>query len=89
MPKGAPINKINTTKSYGAHVVFCDNTLEARIKTAEQLIQNHKFVLIHPYDNDNIINRQGTAAYELIKEIGMLDMVIFHSNCSHFDFYLF
>jgi threonine dehydratase len=76
MPKGAPINKVNATKSYGAQVVFCDNTLEARVKTAAELIRKHKFFLIHPYDNDNIINGQGTAAYELIKEIGMLDIVI-------------
>jgi len=76
MPKGAPINKINATRNYGAHIVFCDNTLEARTKTAEDLIKKHKFILIHPYDNNNIINGQGTAVYELIKEIGMLDVVI-------------
>ncbi len=76
MPKGAPINKINATKEYSAHIVFCDNTLEARTKIAEELIEKHNFILIHPYDNNNIINGQGTAAYELIKEIGKLDIVI-------------
>lgn len=76
MPKGAPENKINATKSYGAQVVFCDNTLEARTKTTEEIIKEQKFVLIHPYDNDAIINGQGTAAYELVKEIGHLDIVI-------------
>ena len=76
MPKGAPINKINATKGYGAHIVFCDNTLEARNKTTDKLIEKHNFVLIHPYDNDDIINGQGTAAYELIKERGKLDIVI-------------
>jgi len=76
MPKGAPVNKINATRDYGAHIVFCDNTLEARTKTTENLIKKHKFVLIHPYNNENIINGQGTAAYELVKEIGTLDIVI-------------
>ncbi len=76
MPKGAPENKINATKSYGAQVVFCDNTLEARTKTTKEIIKEQKFVLIHPYDNDDIINGQGTAAYELVKEIGHLDIVI-------------
>jgi len=76
MPKGAPINKINATQNYGANIVFCNNTLGARAKTAEKLIQKHKFALIHPYDNDDIINGQGTAAYELIKEVDTLDYVI-------------
>ncbi len=76
MPKGAPINKINATKSYNAKVVFCDNTLEARINTTEGIIKEENLILIHPYDNDNIINGAGTAAYELIKEIGLLDIVI-------------
>jgi threonine dehydratase len=76
MPKGAPVNKINATKSYGAHIEFCDNTLEARVKTAKEIIKKEKLILIHPYDNDNIINGQGTAAYELIKEIGALDIII-------------
>ncbi|MFX1601366.1 MAG: threonine/serine dehydratase [Promethearchaeota archaeon] len=76
MPKGAPVNKINATKSYGAQVVFCDNTLESRILTTEKIIREQKSLLIHPYDNDDIINGQGTAAYELIKEVGILDIVI-------------
>ncbi|MFW9902592.1 MAG: threonine/serine dehydratase [Candidatus Thorarchaeota archaeon] len=76
MPRGAPINKINATKSYGAKIVFCENSLESRIKTAEEIIKDQKFILIHPFDNDDIINGQGTAAYELIKEIGSLDIVI-------------
>lgn len=76
MPMGAPENKINATKSYGAQVVFCDNTLEARTKTTREIIKEQKFVLIHPYDNDDIINGQGTAAYELVKDIGHLDIVI-------------
>ena len=76
MPRGAPINKINATKSYGAKIVFCENSLESRIKTAEEIIKDQKLILIHPFDNDDIINGQGTAAYELIKEIGSLDIVI-------------
>jgi len=76
MPKGAPINKINATKGYGAEILFCNNSLEARIKTTEELIKKRNFILIHPFDSDNTINGQGTVAYELIKEIGNLDVVI-------------
>ena len=76
MPKGAPINKINATKAYGAEIVFCDNNLEARTQTAEDLIEKHSLVLIHPYDDENVIDGQGTAAFELLKEVGCLDLVI-------------
>ena len=76
MPKGAPPNKIDATKGYGATVVFCDNTLIARSQITEKLIKSHQYVLIHPYDNYDVICGQGTAAYELIKEIGDLDLII-------------
>jgi threonine dehydratase len=76
MPKGAPINKVKATKDYGAEVVFCDNTLEARARTTEKLIEKNNYLLLHPYDNDFVINGQGTAAYELIKEKGVFDIII-------------
>ena len=76
MPKGAPANKINATKGYGAEIVFCDNTLKSRAQTTNKLIKRNNSILIHPYDNDNIINGQGTAAYELIKEVGNFDIII-------------
>ncbi|MFX0028387.1 MAG: pyridoxal-phosphate dependent enzyme [Candidatus Hermodarchaeota archaeon] len=76
MPKGAPINKINATKGYGAQIIFCENTLESRTQTTDKLIQEYKYTLIHPYDNHNVICGQGTAAYELITEIGDLDIII-------------
>jgi len=76
MPKGAPIAKIDATKGYGAKVVFCDNNLESRVQATEELIKKNNLILVHPFDNDNIINGAGTAAYELIKEIGVLDIII-------------
>ncbi|MFX1558799.1 MAG: threonine/serine dehydratase, partial [Promethearchaeota archaeon] len=45
MPKGAPQNKINATKGYGAEIVFCDNTLEARTKTAEKIKAEKNLIL--------------------------------------------
>jgi len=76
MPKNAPLVKINATRDYGAKIVFCENNLKSRDETTEKLISEGGFTLIHPYDNDNIIYGQGTAALELIKEVGNLDIVI-------------
>lgn len=76
MPKDAPIIKVNATKGYGANVVLCDNSLESRVSTTKKLITEKNLVLVHPYDNENVIYGQGTAVYELIKEVGDLDIVI-------------
>ncbi len=76
MPKGASEVKKRATKDYGATVVFCENTLKSRTEVSNKLIEKHGYMLIHPYDNDNIINGAGTAALELIQEVGDLDIVI-------------
>ncbi|MCK5560957.1 MAG: pyridoxal-phosphate dependent enzyme, partial [Thermoplasmata archaeon] len=38
-------------------------------------IDEHGYSLIHPYDNDNIIVGAGTGTYELIQEVGELDLI--------------
>lgn len=73
MPENAPEVKRVATEGYGAEVILCESTLEARESTTNMLLEKHGLVLIHPYDNDNIIAGAGTAAFELIKEIGDLD----------------
>ncbi len=76
MPKGAPKNKINATRDYNAKIEFCENTLEARAKKTDEIIKVKNCTLIHPYDNDNIINGQGTTVYELFEEVGKLNLII-------------
>jgi threonine dehydratase len=76
MPKGAPKNKVKAAEGYGAEIIFCENSLEARIQKTEEIIKQEGYTLIHPYDNDYIIYGQGTAAFELIKQIGRLDLMV-------------
>ncbi len=71
MPEDAPPNKRAATASYGADIVLCDALHRDQI-TAD-LIAQHGYTLIHPYDNDDIIAGQGTAAWELFAEVGDLD----------------
>ena len=76
MPETSPQVKINATKdTYGAEVVMCKNSLEARHKTTQHLVNKHGFTLIHPYNNDNIIAGAGTAAFELLNQIDGLNMI--------------
>jgi threonine dehydratase len=75
MPRTAPRVKKEATKGYGAEVVFCEPTLESRTATAIRLIEKHGYILIHPYDNPLVIAGAGTAAYELMLEVGNLDYI--------------
>ncbi|TXT60710.1 MAG: L-threo-3-hydroxyaspartate ammonia-lyase [Promethearchaeota archaeon] len=77
MPTTAPTVKVNATKkTYGAQVVFCEPTIKARTETANRLIKEQGYTLIHPFDNDNVIAGAGTACYELLMEINDLDLIL-------------
>ena len=76
MPENAPRVKVDAVKQYGAHIVFCKPTLEARETVTNNMIKKTGAVLIHPYNNYDIITGQGTAALELIETIKTLDSVI-------------
>jgi threonine dehydratase len=73
MPEDAPSIKREATEGYGAKIVPC--AAINREEITEQLISDHGFTLIHPYDDDNIIAGQGTSAWELFDEVGELDLL--------------
>jgi threonine dehydratase len=76
MPNTSPQVKVNATRdTYGAEVVMCENTIEARHSTTQELIDKHGYTLVHPYDNDDVIAGAGTAALELLNQVEGLDMV--------------
>ncbi len=77
MPKNSPQVKVNATRdTYGAEVVFCENTVESRHETTERLIAEHGYTLIHPYDNDRVIAGAGTAALELLQDHNSLEVIV-------------
>lgn len=75
MPENSPSVKVNATRGYGAEVVFCESNLKSRETTTNKLIEEHGYILIHPYDNDNVICGAGTATLELLNEIKDINMV--------------
>jgi threonine dehydratase len=75
MPSTAPKVKKAAVAGYGAEIVECEPTLEARETTANKIISERGMTFVHPYNNDFIIAGQGTAAKELIEEVGDLDIV--------------
>jgi threonine dehydratase len=73
MPHDAPVAKVAATKSYGAKLVFYDRYKEDREQITRALAQKHDLTLIPPYDHPDVIAGQGTAAKELLDEVGKLD----------------
>ena len=75
MPSNAPAIKVDATKGYGAEVILCGTKPGDREEAAQKLIDEYGYTLIHPSNDIDIIYGQGTATYELIKEVGNLDFV--------------
>lgn len=75
MPKDAPKSKVQATQGYGAEVIFYDRYTENREEIGKRLALEHEMTLIPSYNHPDIIAGQGTAAKELIEDVGQLDAV--------------
>ncbi|WP_319239247.1 threo-3-hydroxy-L-aspartate ammonia-lyase [uncultured Propionivibrio sp.] len=73
MPNDAPAAKMAATRGYGGKVITYDRYTEDREKIGNDLAQQYGLTLIPPYDHPDVISGQGTAAKELIEEVGELD----------------
>jgi len=76
MPEGAPRVKREAVASYGATIVRCAPTQEARESTAARLLDETGATLIHPYDDPRVIAGQGTAALELLEDHPDLELLL-------------
>ena len=75
MPHTAPKPKIEAVRYYGAEITFCEPVLKSREDTLRVVMTKTGAVMIHPYDNFQVICGQGTAAKELLEEISDLDLL--------------
>ena len=68
MPRTAPQVKKDAVRGYGAEVIECEPTLEAREAGVREVIERTGAVLVHPFDDDRVIAGQATATKELIED---------------------
>jgi len=73
MPLDAPKAKRNASASYGARIIPYDRQTEDREQVTKALAQREGLTLIPPFDHPDVIAGQGTAAMELIEDVGGLD----------------
>jgi threonine dehydratase len=75
MPEDAPQVKLDATRAYGAKVVRYGKG-DAREAVAGKLAAEQQLTLIPPFDHEHVIAGQGTAAKELIEDVGPLDLLL-------------
>ena len=76
MPNNVPDVKLDAVKGYGANIILCEPTLEARETTLDEITKKTGAQVVHPFNNPNVIAGQGTAALEMIEDLGTLDAMI-------------
>ena len=75
MPKSANPFRIERVKYWGADIIFAD-TMGDLINVVEQLQQDEKRVLIHPFEGERTIEGTATVGYELCTDVDSLDALI-------------
>jgi threonine dehydratase len=76
MPQDAPALKIAATKGYGAEVVLYDRYTEDREALSARIAAERDMALVPPYDHPHVMAGQGTAAKELLEDVGALDLLL-------------
>jgi len=76
MPETTPSTKIERTRAHGANVILSGETLADSQLTAEALVKEKGFLLIHPYDDDMVIAGQGTIGIEMLEDAPDLDCIV-------------
>lgn len=76
LPAGAPISKVEATKSYGAEICLVPGVYDDAYNKAQSLCKEKGMTFVHPFDNPMVIAGQGTIGMEILDELPELDAVI-------------
>lgn len=76
LPDGAPISKVEATKSYGAEVCMVKGVYDDAYNKAVELQKELGCTFVHPFDNENVIAGQGTIGLEILDQMPDIDAVI-------------
>jgi threonine dehydratase len=76
MPSNAPAIKRAATLAYGAEVVDVGVASSERLAKAEELVRKHGYIVIPPYDDEQIITGQATCGLEIVEQLPDVDLVL-------------
>ncbi len=72
LPKNTPLQKINRIKYYGGKLLTLHlegNNFDESYEACKRFCEYHDSIFIHPFDDNDVINGQGTIAREIYDEI--------------------
>ena len=75
IPEGAPISKIEATRSYGANVVLVPGVYDDAYAEAVRLRDEHGLTFIHPFNDYHIMAGQGTIGLEILEQLPDVDVI--------------
>ncbi len=76
MPSNAPEIKKRATAALGAEIVEVGPASSERLHKAEELQAKFGYIMIPPYDDDQIIAGQGTCGLEILEDAPDVDLVL-------------
>ncbi|MCI5845909.1 MAG: threonine ammonia-lyase [Oscillospiraceae bacterium] len=76
LPDGAPISKVQATKSYGAEVCMVNGVYDDAYQKALELKEEKNYTFVHPFDNEDVIAGQGTIGLEILDQMPDVEAVI-------------
>ncbi len=76
LPDGAPISKVEATKSYGAEVCLVEGVYDDAYNKAIELRDEKGYTFIHPFDDEYVIAGQGTIGLEILDQLSDVDAVV-------------
>ena len=76
MPKSTPLIKVESTKQYGAEVILHGDVYDDAYKKAKELEEKEGYVFVHPFNDEDVLDGQGTIALEILAELPETDIIL-------------
>ncbi|ATA81875.1 threonine ammonia-lyase [Capnocytophaga leadbetteri] len=76
MPKTTPLIKVQSTKKYGAEVVLYGDVYDDAYQKAKELEAQEGYVFVHPFDDIDVLEGQGTIALEILEEMPDAEVIV-------------
>ncbi len=76
VPEGAPISKVEATRSYGAKVELVKGVYDDAYNRAVEIAETTGRVMIHPFNDEDVIAGQGTIGLEILEQLPEVEAVI-------------
>ena len=76
LPDGAPISKVEATRSYGAELCLVPGVYDDAYERALQLQKERRMTFIHPFDDEDVIAGQGTIGLEILSQLKNVEAIV-------------